>query len=461
MGRKLSPEEVAALGLPPKRRKLDPSEAQALGLGAKVLPGRPQVNDPPAYDPELDVSPAREAADRPGIAADDAAALGVGQGFTLDSTDEGVGALRALFAGIDRATGQAKPGGPPLMDVYRDGRDATRQALKTADAAQPAATFAGRVGGDMALQALLAYLTKGASMTPAGQGAVGMLSGLGSTEAELTPDKATNADVARASAESTASGLLSAGLTKVGKTIGDKIAKRATSGISNAVGQQLAKEQDTLAKTAASAEGTANNLKAQVMKTWERLMETVADPLASTEAKAAAKAELANPELRAVTNEVMLNYAKGASGGRSAYQTAKALAAETAEAVADPGVAAQATDAALEGGFKKTVAPRVKTWVSRAIPPLVTAGAVKAGLDPIVAGGLGLGTAMTIGRPGTAFMNMVKDPRFRNVAWKGVLAGKDMVLDPLAAPITPAVRQSDTAQDIVEYLLSKDEEEGR
>lgn len=474
--RALSPEEAAGLGLdvsaPKRRRALSPEETQALGLSVPVK----QVTIPENTQPDdIDVSADFRKRTSTGNVYDasGASAVGLGAGFTQNFQDEGSAAVQMPHEVVRRAKealGLSEPrtypddglggGQPSLMDVYRQKRELGRTTERIAEKEHFLPYHGSKITGDMMAQVPAAFLTMGASLTPGGQGAMGALSALGNTEAELTPDKATNGDVARASGEMLLTGGLSAGMTRLGQGASNYLAKRADKGISGAVAQQLGKETTKATDAVSSANGVANNIKAQAMKTWERLTATVADPTIPEHVKEAAKKSLTHPDMLKIRDEVMMNYAGDAPGLLGKYGAAKASAA-AAEELTQPAAIAAATDAALENPIKTQVAPRVKDWVSKGIPIAVMGGAMSAGLPAWAAGGLGLGTAILAGRPGTKFANMVKSPSFRKMGWEGVSALQDHVAAPIASTVRSGIKNSELSpevMDLLEQLLAKKED---
>lgn len=125
------------------------------------------------------------------------------QGFFKGGSDEAIGGLTR--AGVSPGSGAAwrMPDGStvPLntgWDVYRAGRDTERETLRGARENRPKTAFAAEFLGDLASDAVLRGLGVPGVGSRAYNVGTGALSGLLGSEAELTPDKATEGDLLRA-----------------------------------------------------------------------------------------------------------------------------------------------------------------------------------------------------------------------------------------------------------------------
>lgn len=188
--RTLTQEDIDAL--PPEVR-------QAMGLSAKPeRPATPEeiaaagVEVPPPPPPK-GVDPGRWSAFWRNALA----------GFFKQGSDEASGLITQ--AAVDPGAGWRQPDGSvkylkTANDVYRAGRDTERRNLENAREFRPGFSFAGNVAGDVASDAVLRAAGVPV-LSSAYQTASGAISGLLGGEAELTGDKRTPQDVARAGLE--------------------------------------------------------------------------------------------------------------------------------------------------------------------------------------------------------------------------------------------------------------------
>jgi hypothetical protein len=195
MPRVLTPQEVAQLGLDSPAagpRVLSPEEVQSLGL-----------EDGP--------SEIRSFAD------------GAGQGATLGFGDE-------LEAGYKAAVKKLLPqslGGTdkPLVDQYREDRDAIRARLEASRAANPGAYFAGNLVGGVAPMLVPGVGEAGLTNTLATGMGLGAAQGLGTSDADLTQGDVRGAirDIAKGATLGTAGALAGTALTKVAAPIANSL----------------------------------------------------------------------------------------------------------------------------------------------------------------------------------------------------------------------------------------------
>jgi hypothetical protein len=192
--RALTAEELAAL--PPEVR-------QAMGLTAKA---------------ERVASPEEIAA--AGLEAPQPVQPRLPPGFFKNLIQQyGAGALKQ---GLDEAAGeivQHAPGTSPTNETYRKARDAVRSDLAAGSTEYPVSSFLANVAGDVSSDALLKRA--GLPVLSTGyQAAAGGLSGLLGGEAELTSDKRTTGDVARAGIDAGVGATLGAVVPKVAQGAG-------------------------------------------------------------------------------------------------------------------------------------------------------------------------------------------------------------------------------------------------
>lgn len=147
-----------------------------------------------------------------GDAANDILRLGL-QGATKRFSDEGVGLLESTFPRLALGPGEFfDPSVPtPEAKSYAEARDAERAAIEQSRANLPRGVGTGvEIAGDI----LTDVATGGAGNTYKGAAAMGALSGLGASEADLT-----KGDVGGAARDTA----LGAGLSVAGKAVGDKL----------------------------------------------------------------------------------------------------------------------------------------------------------------------------------------------------------------------------------------------
>jgi hypothetical protein len=198
-------------------KKLTPEEVRALGLN------EPAPSEAPPEEEPMEAPPAEE----PGLVAS------MGRAFSKGATgrwsDELGAYLESKFPVLGLTPGewlegkQAKPGSydEKLRDI--------RGLIKSSEEAWPIPTAASEFVGDLGLQGALAAGTGGASVTPMGQGALGAVSALGASEANLHGGGGPK-DYKRAALEALAGGALSAAGTKVGTAVGEKLSPMLRAG---------------------------------------------------------------------------------------------------------------------------------------------------------------------------------------------------------------------------------------
>lgn len=165
----------------------------------------------------------RAAARNPGVARSIGSTLL--QGFFKGGSDEGAGALTRMMVNPGGGAAWRQPDGSTRFletagDVYRAGRDAEREVLRGARENYPKTAFALEMLGDLGSDAVATGLGVNAA-TPLYNTLSGGLSALLSSDAELTPDKATPGS-RLAAAGSTA---LGAGLGAVLPKVGEGVAR--------------------------------------------------------------------------------------------------------------------------------------------------------------------------------------------------------------------------------------------
>lgn len=252
--RALSPDEAAAAGLPqaPTRRPVDPSEAQTIGLP----PTGPQASRggiAGAYDK------AKEVAENVFDTSPDVLRLAL-QGATKRYSDEAQGLLESTFPRLALGPGEFfDPSVPtPAPQSYAQARDASRANIEQSRQNLPkgvgtAVEIAGDIASDIA--------TGGAGNTYKGAAAMGALSGLGSSTADLT-----QGDVGGAVGDTAIGGALGVAGKAVGDAIGsgyssvrDWVLRRAGAGKEAAEALAEAQAKDLVGKQVQQARSAAGS----------------------------------------------------------------------------------------------------------------------------------------------------------------------------------------------------------
>lgn len=360
--RPLSPQEAAALGLPPVSlsRALTPEQAAELGL-------------PPVPNHWDEFKPAQQ----PGRV--ESAGRGALQGATAGFADEGAAFFDALIPGLSRAVNKdvlaGAPGDASFGDRYRTARDYYRGVNTQAREANPGSYLAGEVGG-----ALIPIPGAGAAsggralLRAGGQGAV---QGVGYSGADLTRGEV--GELAKDASIGTVTGvggqiasaglgrLVAAGreraarlLTSAQKRAADQAEKEIAEQLASARGQlgaetqkgsrqvenlmrlepALTPEQRTVYQML-QAQGIVPNLQQSVAQgTLERLpgqAATIAERKAAVEALEAAAPDaiasrtkdLLTPQVRKDTRSFLKSYAEPVAWMVGTNQVADALGADT------------------------------------------------------------------------------------------------------------------------------------
>ena len=228
-----------------------PSTPATVSPSASGPAAAPKYNlvSEPDLDPVEDHSGKAEALVRGGL-----------QGVTFGTADEIGGALNALFS--------SRGEGETAMDHYRRERDKIRTANKASQGAHPLLYGAGEIGGGI----LPALATGGASVAAEGAAAIpeavsvgkaawtaakagagyGALSGLGTSNADLTKGDVANAaydTIHGAIAGGITGGILGAAGQKLSNSLGGAKAKQVESVFQGATRKALPADQPHLAET--------------------------------------------------------------------------------------------------------------------------------------------------------------------------------------------------------------------
>lgn len=374
-----------------------------------------------------------------------------GQGITNNFSDELTGAaqaaqpaggtpwwLKSPIAALAEATSDVpesqraaaadipSTGAGGAGDQYRQPRDSERAANRAAREANPALYTAGEIGG-AALQSFIPGLgTLGAGRTLArsmgGGAAVGAISGLGASEADLTKGDVGGAveDMAIGAA---AGGVAGAAAHGVGRVVG-AIRNRAGQGV------RLA-EADAAQKAVERAQGAVRVARSSVggeaaagLNAVAKAEEVAANASSSfTPAQVAqARAWLATPEALALRQNAAQNVLdRGAGRLGGSLQSAQNVL-QGAEANATPRAVEAAAAADLANPIRRELAPRAWTLGHRLLPvALAGIGAAVGGPEGAAVGtGLGAVMALTQGRPGIMIRNAIRSPGVRKLVWEFV-----------------------------------------
>jgi len=374
---------------------------------------------------------------------------GAEQGATFGFADE-LGA--SIQSGAQRAA-NVLPGGAldwlgienrysqDPLDVYRQARTENRAEYEAARTANPGAFLAGELGGGILTTVGTGGVgagLKGAALTGAAMGAAG---GLGYGESDLT-----KGDVGGAALETgigaAAGGVLGAAGHGLGQLAGG-VGRFVNAKIGRAMSDQAAKSTQKVDDAIASALGRYRSGVQSGSRDVEVILREAADnpgPIGDR-----ARAFLQTPEAAALRESLLSN--KLASAPERLTEMMALKGEHGALSVGRATAIAQDIQSSLASPFKKQILPRVKTYASRAIPPIVASaiGGQVGGTEGMVAGGLlGFGAAAALGRPGTALANAARSPAVRKVWWEGVkkvLVDAPEALGKYAEPLTRALRK--------------------
>ena len=402
-----------------------------------------------AFDPDAYLSEKED----PG--AGGAGALGLANALSLAGVPNVFAAQDAL-----RHLGEGD-----LIENFKKARTAHQQRMGEINAAHPVAAVGGAlgtllVGGNPqnivqmgvapALQAGLQSdaLVEGRPIDAAKEAALGFGIGAG------------------AGALAEGAGALASRASGLGPAIERKIA--------GATADEAAAQWAKAAKAANSARGALGGEVAAARNALEVARETIASPSADVQQKVAAATWLKSPEAIALERRVFENNLAAAPGRMGAINTAEGVR-DVANAAKEPAAIEKATEEGLASPIKTQVVPRLKTIASRAIPALVgpavgqwvggEVGGDEGRLAGMAIGGAaGLGTAMVMGRPGTAMANMARSPAVRKMWWEGVqsvLKSTPQLLGRFAGVLGSALARSPAEFATTSYLLQSRDPEFR
>jgi hypothetical protein len=347
------------------------------------------------------------------------------------------------------------------LDGYRGRRDDARRMFGQLSTDNPEWYTAGELAGAVAMPVPGAAAVKGATLgarlaQAAGQGArLGATYGLGSSGADLTQGDVRGAagDAALGAGAGALGGALGESMLSGGRWLLNRARGRASAGIEKAAGEALAAKVKAREKAVKSEAGSLGETTANTFKTMDRLKEIVADTSAPAELRASAQARLNSPVFKEAMRNAQAEYVAKADGllgrivrGREAVAEAAAVdvEAQAAEALAHP--------------MRTQVLPRLKTYASRMLPPIVgavTGSAMGGGVAGATVGSiLGTGVGAVMGNPGTALANMMKSPAVRKGAWETVrtLTGGAA---PEATALAAALRRTPRALEGAGPVLSE------
>lgn len=450
--RELTEEEAAALGLTvptKKRRELSAEEAQALGLDAPA---------PPTPLQSALLAGANMAAQQLGPRA---MALESAQDAVLGPRgDESVTDLPSAGRRIASLYGRNWEGAKRLLSdptgtldtaaaAYDEALAGNRRGFQAVHDANKKASFGGMIGGAM----LGGPRTLGQSVVS------GMLSMAGGTDADY--GKILNGDGSEALKAGTdigLGGLFSLGGYGLGKGAGwvvkqggrpfAALAQRAQRGINEAVAEATERATTKAEKEAASLLGKYRSKISEASRDLEVLERTAADT--SLPSSNAARAFLDSADGVALRESVLAT--KLVTAPERIAEMGAAKQASQAAAAAKPQAIADGIEQQLGQPVRRQILPRAKLVASRLIPPMVGSyfgGEIGGTEGTLIGGGLGLGTALVMGRPGTVMANLLRSPGFRKMGWEGVKKATSLALpsavDGVAAPLGSAVGRGEGA----------------
>lgn len=397
--RKLSDEEVAALGLPsakdaaeqaaPTSRKLSDDEVAQLGLpptgGIPAKPAAPSFFEHPLDRIHYDLSQPDPAGEKLQPAMWGALAAGAhAPALAMEGPIAGAGAAVHEFL-----SGDAARRGQSIGDAYRAGRDKVEKAQAQNLKDFPHAPLVGALLTNPG-NAPSAF---GRLMMAAGQGGA---YGLGESKADLTKGQVGPAlrDTAIGTGIGLGGGLVGEGLQAVGRGIGNKL------------GNVLQKNDDAV-RTAAekafnSARGAYGGEVSSAARTLEVLEKAASDPNLPEEISRQAAEFLDGPEAKALRQQVIRS-----SLGRGPDQLGRIQAAR--DAMASAGQALQ-PDALASAAQVRLDSPSAFVRRLRDLVPKIAGPVIGGALAGPLGAGAGALAASASGRPGTTMANLLKDP---------------------------------------------------
>lgn len=327
----------------------------------------------------------------------------------------------ATFGFADEAEGAIRAAGDVLTGGdfdYTKRRDEARARLKAAEEAHPDASTAGTWGGTIGS----ALIPGGGSKTLLGNvgrgAAMGAAMGLGESEADLT-----KGEVGKAALDTGLGGLVGGAVGAVAHGAGklvDAVRNRAAGGARLAEADRAAAEYGKRYAAQKSAQGSFGGEAAAVQNRvghWREIAQNVEGRYSPAEV-AQAERLLASPEADEAIRRAGVNSMKeGGNRMVEGLQSAEA-AYDSARAAMDPNLIEAGADAGMAHPFREVVLPRVKKYLTRAVPAYL--GAQVGGIPGAI---VGWTAGAALGDPGTSLANMLKSPSFRKMAWQVVQGG--------------------------------------
>ncbi len=301
-----------------------------------------------------------------------------------------------------------------LANAYRAARDSYRGDAKKAQEAHPALYGGAELVGGLSVPLPGGALAKGASLAKkVAQGAktagvVGATIGAGKSEAE---------DIGGVAADAALSGVVAAPLGALGGLAGHAADKFGARFGAKAAAARAARDE-AIAKAVKEEERTLLGKARQKTQEASRDIEVLARPNDPRGIPTQAKVNqfLDSPEARELANKV--SESKLASAPERLQEMATKQAEYETFKAAAPGEVARRIAEQEKKGIASEATPRLKTFLTRVLPPVIGSGVGSmVSDDPIVGGTVGAAAggvlAATMGAPGTAFANMMKSPAFQ------------------------------------------------
>ncbi len=380
----------------------------------------PRAAKAPAWATEQD---APEHEDNTHFSAAESALNGAGQAVTLDHADElsglmsaheELGARMRRFLGLEKEKARTEDESEPtLSEAYAQGRDMYRAQDAQAKKDNPWAYRGGAVTGDVLAQTALAGLTGGASLTPAGQGAIGAVSGEGSSEKPLA-----SLETAKQAGIGGGVGFIAGKAGEYGGELlkDSRVGKYLAGKVGAAEGDAALEVARKRAKDLAAGVGKLGAETSAGRNALSVAEEVLTSSHSTPEQIALAKQILASPEAGNLARGVFDSALERLPSRLGGIQRASSAIPELAAAASPAGVVA-GTEERLAGPVGRVLA-KYPHFINKLLP-------VAAGLGGAAIGhpGMGAGLATILaftGHGGTVIKKLINDPSIRRASWKAV-----------------------------------------
>lgn len=415
---------------------------------------------PPADPLMRALSPPPPAPDGPSEL--EAGLRGTAQGASMGFSDELTGAALGLGRALPESLGGM---GENIGEAYRRERDAARAANEAARAAHPGVYLGGEVVGGIGSS----LATGGAGAGLKGALALGAASGLG--HAEGTAGEQALQTVGGAGLSGVGYGIgraVSGAVSKISRPVRDFVARK----LGTARADVLTHAQEKAAKATASELGKYRAAVQSASRDLEVLARE-ADNLPAGHPLKTQIEDLLRSE-RGMALREMVAGNKVTSAPERLAEMAELRASFEAAKAAEPGVVAAAQGEGLRGTIGRAVAPRVMRYAQRFAPSVVgtavggyagheIGGPEGAMIGGVLGAGAGSMAGAALGAPGTAFANMMRDPKVREHAWGAVqkIVGTGEGLERWLPTLMSAAARSEQSLAVTNYVLQQNDPEYR